>query len=376
MSSGIGAFLAEIPLWRVDFAQYFLSAEVFFAIFVVIMAWVISGYYAELLDSLGLDQAILKHEMPILQVGDEPVCERLLSLIFGTGTFLIAITGLIRLNLHDVLSSQAKLSFAQLPVLEGGGASTLLYFMFALALLSQSQFIDLHARWSIQRIPVSREVAVRWALYSLGFLLLVAGMVSLLPTSYSLGVLNMLGYALNIVMGILFYIVQIVIGLLLFLFSLPFLLLGSKSPVQNVPAAALPKAQIPTEVTASPAWWEASKAVIFWVMLAGILLFSLVMYLRQHKEILDDLKKIRGWNFLARFWKWLTGIFGNIKTGLGKVVEAGQKQLRARRSNTSEWFSAGFLNLRRSRLTRSRTRYRRADRGLHRGPLHPQTGRT
>jgi hypothetical protein len=222
-----------------------------------------------------------------------------------------------------------------------------LYFMFALALLSQTQFIDLHSNWSMQRIPITREVASRWAIYSLAFLLLMAGLVSFLPTSYSLGVLNVLGAALNLGFGILFYLVQIFVGAVLFLLSLPFIFLGQKPPVQRSPVARLPEAFVPTETAVSPAWWEASKAVIFWIMLGGILLFSLVIYLRQHKELLDELKKIRGWSFLAQFWNWLTGTFGKLKTSLGKVVEVGQKRLRARRSNTADWLTAGFLNLRR-----------------------------
>lgn len=347
LSNGIQAFLAEIPLWPTDFIGYFLSIEVFAAIGVVALVWVVCGYYAELLDTMGLDQAILKREQPVLDVGEEPARERLLNLIFSTGTLLIVLTAMIRMNLRGILFSKEAFSFTQLPILDGGGASTLLYFMFALALLSQTQFIDLHTNWSMQRIPITREVASRWAIYSLVFLLLMAGLVSFLPTSYSLGVLNILGIALNIGFSILFYIFQVIVVFVLFVLSLPFMLFGQKSPVQRPPVIPTPEALVPKGDMTNPVWWEASKAVIFWILLGGILLFSLVIYLRQHKELLDELKKIRGWSFLAQFWNWLTGTFGKLKTSLGKVVEAGQKRLRARRSNTADWLNAGFLNLRR-----------------------------
>jgi hypothetical protein len=345
LSHGIQAFLAEIPLWQVDFAQYFLSVEVFAAIGVVALVWTICGYYAELLDNLGLDQAILKREYPILQVGEEPARERLLNLIFSTGTLLIVLTAMIRMNLRGLLFSKEAFSYAQLPILEGGGASTLLYFMFALALLSQTQFIDLHTNWSIQRIPITREVASRWAQYSLLFLLLMVGLVSFLPTSYSLGVLNLLGSALNLGFGLLFYLVQIFVGVVLFLLSLPFMLLGQKSPVQRSPVARAPEELIPTGELTNPAWWEASKAVIFWIMLGGILLFSLVIYLRQHQELIAELKKIRVWNFFAQIWEWLTGRWGNLKTSLAQIVAAGRKRLR--RSATRNWLESGWINLRR-----------------------------
>ena len=188
---------------------------------------------------------------------------------------------------------------------------------------------------------------MRWVLYGLVFFLLVAGLVSLLPTSYSLGALNLLGYALNGFLNTLVYITQIIVGLLMFLIGMLSMLFGGKPSVPNARLPLVPKEQPPTQVVANPAWWEASKAVIFWIMLAGILVLSTIVYLNQHKEILDGLKKIKAWNYLARFWTWLTDAFGNLKSGFDKAVETGRKRLRARRSNTAEWFNAGFLNLRR-----------------------------
>lgn len=347
LSTGVSAFLAEIPLWRVDFATYFLSPEVFFTIFVVWLTWMTAGAYADLLDNVGLDASILKHELPSYDATEQPARERLINLIFGTGTVLIVLTAMMRLNLREVLFSDGKLSFSQVAVLEGGGASTLLYFMFALALLSQSQFVNLHALWSIQRIPVSREVAGRWALYSLVFLLLIAGITTLLPTSYSLGVLNLLGYALSILLAILFFIEQAILGLILFLISLLFMLLGAKPPTQKAPTVQLPKPQIPTETVTNPAWWEASKTFIFWALLVGILFFALITYLRQHQDVLDSLKKIPGLNLLAKFWEWLSGMFGKVQSGIGQAVEAGRKRLRIRRTESADWLNTGFLNLRR-----------------------------
>jgi hypothetical protein len=218
--------------------------------------------------------------------------------------------------------------------------------MFALALLSQSQFINLHAIWGIQRISVSREVAGRWALYTLIFLLLIAGITTLLPTSYSLGVLTVLGYALSILLAVLLLIEQIVVSFILFLFSLPFLLLGAKAPAQKAPTAQSLQPKIPTQIAPDPAWWEASKTVVFWALLAGILLFALITYLRQHQEILDELKKVRGWSWLVKLWEWLASLFGKVSNGIGQVVEAGRKRLRVRRTDSADWFRAGFLNLR------------------------------
>jgi hypothetical protein len=345
LAQGLPAFLAEIPLWRTDFIHQFFSVELFAALGIVILVWVICGYYAELLESLGLNQAIAKREAPVTEPGEEPARDRLLNLIFSTGTLLIILTAMVRMNLRGILLSQESFAYAQLPILDGGGASTLLYFMFALALLSQTQFIDLHTTWSLQRIPITREVARRWAQSTLFFLLLMVALVSALPTSYSLGVLNLLGAALNTSFGLLFNLVQIFVSLLFFLLSLPFLLFGKETPEQLAPVAPAPEKFQPTGALTSPAWWEASKTILFWILLAGILLFSLIVYLRQHQELLQDLKKIRVWAALTKFWQWLTGNFGRLKTNLEQIVAAGRKRLR--HAPAGNWLESGFLNLRR-----------------------------
>lgn len=347
LSMGADAFLAEIPKWRVDFATYFLTPEVFFAILVVGAVWLIAGAYADMLDNIGLDASILKHELPVYDAGEQPARERLINLIFGTGIVLVLLTAMMRMNLREVFFSDGKLTFSQIPLLENGGASTLLYFMFAMALLSQSQFINLHALWSIQRIPVNREVSGRWALYTFIFLLLIAGITTLLPTSYSLGVLTVLGYLLSVLLAFILFIEQMVVGFVLFLFSLPLLLIGARPSAPKAPVIRMPKPEIPTDAGTNLAWWEASKTAIFWALLAGILLFALITYLRQHEEILDELKKVRGLGWLAKIWSWLTSLFGKVSSGIEQVVEAGRKRLRSRRSNSADWFNAGFLNLRR-----------------------------
>jgi hypothetical protein len=109
----------------------------------------------------------------------------------------------------------------------------------------------------------------------------------------------------------------------------------------------LPKLEIPANASSDPAWWEASKTAIFWALLAGILLFALLTYLRQHQEILDELKKARGLGWLAKLWAWLANLFGKVSNGIGQVFEAGRERLRGRRADNADWFRAGFLNLRR-----------------------------
>jgi len=70
-----------------------------------------------------------------------------------------------------------------------------------MTLLSQARYITLNTRWYLQKVPVSRSIAGNWALYSVSFLVLIVLVVSVLPTNYSLGLLSVLGYLLDIIRG-------------------------------------------------------------------------------------------------------------------------------------------------------------------------------
>ena len=135
--------------------------------------------------------------------------QRLMAVVFGCGAVLMFLTALSRIDLRAFFANQG-IQQAKLSSLAGGGGGTLLYFLFGLALLSQAHYITLNTRWFLQGVPVSRKIASRWALYSLGFLFLVVLVASMLPTNYSLGLLSVLGYLLDILLVLLSLIVWIV----------------------------------------------------------------------------------------------------------------------------------------------------------------------
>jgi hypothetical protein len=326
--NGPEAFLAEIRGWASHFADYFFAPDFLVALTLVFLIWILGGYFAELLDEMGLEQALILQDTISAASDQPPARERLLGLVFSLCTFLVFITGLLRVNLRAILSgASGETLFFNLPPLAGGGASTLVYFMLGLALLSQTQFMNLNTRWSLARIPVSEKMAGRWALYSLAFLVILAAVASLLPTSYSLGLIAALGYLFSLI----FFVVQLLISLFILLISLPFLLFGQPPPVTNpvrpqVPF--VPKVLEQTAVGAPLAWLELLKSVAFWALLVGILAFAIIQYSRQHRELL---RQFPGWGFLSKAWAWLRDLFTGVKAGLSQAVESGLERLRARR---------------------------------------------
>ena len=335
------AFLAEIPLWQQDFTPNFFNGEMTFALIMVVIVWLLSGNFADLLEEIGPE-----HVQSEGLEENIPARKRLVSLFFSAGTVLVILTAISRLDLHSVLDAQTLSSIEiQIPALAAGGASTLLYFMLGLALLSQTQFISLHVRWTVQKIPVNSSLAKQWAGYSLLFLGLMALLVSLLPTRYAIQPLQVLAYLFSTALAIYLYIGQAILAFFLYIISLIYSLFGKVPPAKSEPFAPPKLPALPADAGpagAGPNWWEIIKTLIFWAIFLGIIFFAARQYLRQYQGVLEKLRKLPGWKFLAQYWGWLQSLFASAKSSLASAVAAGRE--RTFQFVTRPDF--GFMNLR------------------------------
>jgi len=344
LSHGWNAFLTEISLWQQNFSAYFFSGETVFALSMALMAWLLGGNFAALLEEIGPEQV---QSAGLDGVPDKniPARKRLVSLFFSLGTVLVVLTAISRIDLHSVFDRQT-FSFIEIPALAAGGASTLLYFMLGLALFSQTQFISLHVRWTVQQIPVNGSLAKQWAVYSVLFLGLVSLLASLAPTSYGIQPLQALAYLLNVILTIYLAIGQVILAFFLYILGLLYSLFGKAPPAQNAPVTPLKPPDLPPSAGSSvgPNWLEIIKVLIFWAIFAGILFFAVRQYLEQHHEILKKLRELPGWKFLAQVWGWLKNLLTRVQSGVAGLVAAGRErilQLTARPG-----LGGGFMNLR------------------------------
>lgn len=351
VAQGLPAFLAEIPLWRRNFAAYFFNVEYLIVVVIAILIWLLCGYFAALLDEMGLDQAIIDREVAAFTRRDEhSPREKLLNLVISIGGFLVLLTAATRVDIRALFAANFTDLRANLTPLTGGGAGTLLYFMLALGLFSMTRFISLHTRWNLQRLRVSRQLAGRWALYSLIFILVVAVIASLLPTSYSLGLLSVLGYLINFVISLIIVVMQLIFAVFMFLISIPFLLMGEPPPIENDTPIRPILPEVPRELITTPStpfpWWDLIKSILFWVFFIGLLAFSVHQYLKQHEEILAMLRKMPGGAFLARLWAFLQAFFQGAQAGVARAVQTGRERFQAFRSSRTPLSRGGFLSLR------------------------------
>lgn len=350
VSHGFSAFWGEVTAgWR-SFLDSFLTVEYLLALGLCVLTWMITLGFASLFDEMGIDAELIRMEGYAMTPGESrSPRERLLQMVFGLGTALIVITALLRLDFRATQSGNWAGAVLELPALSNGGGSTLLYFLLGLALFSLTQFLDLHNRWSINRIPVSGGIFRRWAFYSLLFLSLMAVLASLLPTSYSLGFLAALGYALDLLTYVLFFIVQFLAALVLLVLSLAAFLFGREPPAGRPELPDFQPNFLPPEVATGPTapspWLELAKSLLFWGVFLTILLFALLQFVRQHQDILTFLRGRPRLAWLVVWWERLRALWKIAEKEIRQTVMTGLERLRsARKADTA---SPGWLNLRR-----------------------------
>ncbi|PWH17188.1 MAG: hypothetical protein DDG60_02795 [Anaerolineae bacterium] len=348
-SHGLSTFWGEVSAgWR-EFLNSFLSVEYFIGLGMCILTWLISLGFAGLFEEMGIDAELIRQEGYAVTPGENrSPRERLLHLVFSVGAILVLLTGLLRLDFRAVQGGIWKDAVLDVPSFSNGGLSTLLYFLLGLALFSLTHWSDLNNRWSINRIPSPPGMLASWAFYSLLFLTLLTALVSLLPTTYSLGFLASLGYLLNLVIYFLFLVVQFLVALFLLLMGLLSLLFGQEPPVEQAEWPAFQPDRLLPEVAPSVAtpvpWVEVAKSFVFWGLFLFVLVFALVQYLRLHEQVLQVMRQRPSLTWLFALWERLRFLWKRAQKEVGQAVKAGLERIRPRRE--PGWSMGAWLSLR------------------------------
>lgn len=342
----------EIQLWRLDFGVYFLDTDFILSAIFIIVIWIFSGYFAGLLREMSLDETLIRYQISVVAPPQGPPArERLLNVIFGLGFLLVTLTALMRVNLRMLLQGETTgFGVEPLPYLAAGAWNVLLYFLLGLVLMSLSHFARLNARWRFQQLDVSPHLAGRWILYSLVFIALISLAASLLPTNYSLGLLNVLAYVLSFIFGILLYFFGVIWSLLIFIFNLLAMLFGRNLQGEESPAPQVfSPPELPDEIlaTGEPPWLAVLKSLIFWIVFLVVIGFSIYQFLRQHEGLLVSIRKYPVYTWLSRVWKWLKGGFKGFSQRITAAVETGIERIRSRQVERTARGGSRFINLHR-----------------------------
>jgi hypothetical protein len=227
---------------------------------------------------------------------------------FWGGALLLLISGLHRVGIAQLLNLRR-------PSVPGLVLNVLVYFLLGLVMLGQVQFTRLRQQWQGQKIKVASELPGRWVRYSLAFIGLAALVAFLLPTGYTMGLLDSVGGTLLLVGKAFWFLLQ----LAFFLISLPawlllyllFLLLGQPLPRRRLPPLRVAPRQPGDLAGGAYGWLEVLRSLFFWAITFGMVFYVIRSYLRDHPadwRALASLGLVRALRrFLIALWRRLVG---------------------------------------------------------------------
>ncbi|MGD2155492.1 MAG: hypothetical protein PVG32_01365, partial [Anaerolineales bacterium] len=347
ISHGVESIIPELLSWVDDFSTNFFDWEFIAAICIVIFIWWICGRWADLLSEILVPGSSKSYEFIYYRQKEKPNPRHLLiGSIMTTGAGLVALTGLLRSDLRAILGDQYGTPVNELPYLAGGGVNVLLYFVFGFALISMSKYAALSAEWNTRRITYNKNIPIKWALFSILFLVTISILVSFLPTNYSLDLMSSLSYLVGIVINFIIFLFGVVIFLSIYVFSL-FGFLIRESPGDFQPPTIPKFSPESTVVSGSPVpWLDVLKSLIFWTILLGIVYLSVKQYLKQHRDVVQLIRKIPIFKFIIDSWHWLLGLFRGINRQVNQFVDKNIQRLIQREALQTTLRTPKFLSFR------------------------------
>jgi hypothetical protein len=201
----------------------------------------------------------------------------------------------------------------------------LVYHVLGIILLGQVRLALLRKQWQAQSLPVDETLGRRWLAASLAIVALALLVAFLLPTGYTVGFLRTVSIAVAWISRALFYLGS----LLLFLFGLLLapllaLLLGSGRSYPS--AGSVPRFRPPADPAIAagppPEWLLFARTLLFWGLVAAVVIYVVIAYFRDHPELLAWLAEWRPFAFIGRvsaairrLWRrWETTIHQRLAT--------------------------------------------------------------
>jgi hypothetical protein len=332
---GFGSIANDFLLWRDNFIYTFFSGEYLIAILILAVIWGFATYLSSQLFQLEADEDILEMERESRMATHRiEIREKLAITILMIGVVMTVLGVLVYFTRETRALYTAGLSVIVVPLV--------LYFIIGLVLLSLTQFSVLRVYWILDKIPFRSNLVLQWVIYSLGLLLLVGLIALLLPTNYSVGILDFLNKMLSILLWVLWAIAFIIMLPIAFVISMIYRLFGTSSA--NPPPSfteILPKA--PAQTEPSVGWADWLKSLFFWAVFLGIVIFSVIYYIRQNKNLMERLRKIRFFKGVKLFFIKISGFFRRANKKISTAIRTQLHKFQNRQKSDGS-SSFGFLN--------------------------------
>jgi hypothetical protein len=254
------------------------------------------------------------------QVARRHIAERL----FMVGGVMILISMVTRLDIAGFLPNN--------PAFQASLVNVVIFFLLALVFLSQTQFAFLRGRWFWSQTPIAPNIGGNWIRYSLIFFIVIAVIALILPTNYTLNLLQVIQVFVNFIIQIGFFI----ISLFAYLFGLIFSIFNVKQS-NDTDTTPVPPITLTLPQTGGPPlpWLELLKSILFWAIIVGIVGFAIVHFIRQNSSLLSGAIKVPGLRWIIKasksFWAWLAGtsqqISSSLASGLKRIFQTVPKSI-------------------------------------------------
>jgi hypothetical protein len=349
--------LADIQaLWRYPYRV--VDFETIAAFVLVFFSWHVSTQTVGDLERLGDPPHYYRREI-------HPR-ERLANRFFSGGVVLLIAAGLTRIGIASLLNLRR-------PSVPGLILNVLVYFLLGLVMLGQVRFATLRRRWQAQETKIADDLAGRWIRYSLAFIGLAAFLAFLLPTGYTMGLLDVVGWLLGMIIGILSFIAVLILLLITLPLAWLMSLLGFESSPSRPPPLTPEFDQPPQTAGAAPAWFQILRSLVFWAVALGIIFYVVRSYLRDHpglREALTTFGPIRALRRLwGALWRWLGGWVRAASQHIPRRLPLRLGRRKSLREEPFRFFRLGALSPRERVLYYYLSILRRADQqGLPRRP--------
>jgi len=260
---------------------------------------------------------------PSLYVGETDPRQRLTKRYFIGGAILMFFAAINRVNLISVVTLTQQRTRSPI-------VSALVYFLAGLLMLGQIRIARLLSLWRRDRVAVSPTLRVTWPRY-LAILLAVAACVAfVLPTGYTIGLLDLTAYVLQWALALLAFLFMIITLPLSWLASL---FLGGE-PQASPGGLERPPLEPPMATAAAEpgAWWAVLRSALFWVVLGTTVIYLVRSYIRDHPGIGEALRGFAPLAWLGRVWSSLRRWLRRAGKRVGRALPSVVARLRAARA--------------------------------------------
>ncbi len=321
---GPGQLLADLQLWQQDFLINFFNGEYLLACVMVIAVYLVSNQLCGDLYELEADDEKLERERKNDFRNDRAGLHKQLTLkvvLIAAVMIIVTLLGRTYLRIRGDETAAAGINAYGL----------LVYVMLGFLLLSLARYSALRAAWFRERAPISSSIARRWPLYAIGLLILVALVVIVLPTHYSIGLLQMLRLAAGALVSLLQFLIYFILLVITFPLSLLMRLLGGSSVTPNPPPS--PAQMMPPLTPDQPAGanplLEMIQSLLFWAIFLFIVGYALTQFFRRHGALLETLRSIPILAWLIKGFSALSDLLRKLSGQLTLAIDAGLKRMRA-----------------------------------------------